>query len=357
MPSIAKYRRAAARRAARAADDRPSSSRAAMNRRQTARRAKIKNYTSNKKVSGRKSNALIPIRTLLPKEITVGIQYRQVIQFATQGYGTATPLNSPTLLKVNLLDPCVPVGPDSNGIITILNYGAGTSAPVYSLLNNEVNLASQLHEYGHEKYDKCCVISSSAQIRVQGNANQTLGKYLVNVPGQGHQGDGNSYGSNYPPYLSIQDSNKDGELYIWSVRQRSAGQLVDNNQGLNIHEVRTKVPGAKMRKHNCYQNGTTSKAVTMTAKYNPKFLGIKDWRDNLNKIAIETDGLTPRNSQAKDAFMYLGVATKFPNTQGHQPATVTMEIACDYKVRFLQRTNDPDGGDDPLAAPVRHSEL
>lgn len=353
MPSIAQIRQRN-----RLKDDRPRAGRAAANKRAKARRQKIKNYTSKRNNAGRKSNALIPIRTLLPKEITVGIQYRQVIQFATQGYNTLPGgLFSPTLLKVNLLDPCVPVGPDSNGIITVLNYGGTSSAPVYSLLNPAVNLATELHEYGSNKYDKCVVIGSSAQIRVQGNANQTLGKYLANVPSQGTNTEGSSWGSNYPPYVTVQDSNKDGELYIWSVRQRSAGQLIDNNQGLSIHEVRTKVPGAKMRKHNCYQNGTTSKAVTMTSKYAPKFLGIKDWRDNLNKVSIETDGSTPRNIDAKDCFMYLGVANKFGNTQGNQPATVTMEISCDYQVRFLQRTNDPDGGDDPLAAPVHSGEL
>jgi len=121
--------------------------------------------------------------------------------------------------------------------------------------------------------------------------------------------------------------------------------------------VRTKLPGAKMRKHNCYQNGTTSKAVTMTSSYSPSFLGIKDWRDNLDKVSIETDGATPRGADAKDAFMYLGLANKFGNTQGNQPATVTMEVTCNYNVRFLQRTNDPDGGDEPLAAPVHSEEL
>lgn len=354
MPSIS---RAKKRAQTRFADDRAQVRAMSVAKPKGKKRTPIRNYTSRRNNSGRKSNALIPIRTLLPKEITVGIQYRQLIQFATQGYNTAPGgLFSPTLLKVNLLDPCVPVGPDSNGIITVLNYGGTASAPVYSLLNGDVNLASKLHEYS-DRYDKCMVIGSSAQIRVQGNANQTLGKYLVNVPGQGSQGDGNSYGSNYPPYVKVEDSNKDGELYIWSVRQRETGQLVVGNQGLSIHEVRTKVPGAKMRKHNCYQNGTTSKAVTMTSKYSPKFLGIKDWRDNLNKLAIETDGVSQRHVDAKNAFMYLGLANKFGNTQGNQPATVTMEIVCNYRVRFLQRSNDPAGGDEPLAAPNTHTEL
>lgn len=352
MPSI--YRRDSGysgRKSKRNKDDRKNV------RKLKGKRVKIRSYPA-KRNSGRKSNALIPIRTLLPKEVTVGIQYRQVIQFATQGYNTLPGgLFSPTLLKVNLIDPCVPTGPDSNGIITVLNYGGTSSAPVYSLLNSDVNLQHQLDEYGHNKYDKCVVSASSCSIRVQGNANQTLGKYLANVPSQGTNTEGSSWGSNYPPHVTVQDSNKDGELYIWSVRQRSAGQLIDNNQGLNIHEVRTKVPGAKMRKHNCYQNGTTSKAVTMTAKYTPRFLGIKDWRDNLDKIAIETDGITPRGPDAKDAFMYLGVANKFGNVQSKQPATVTMEISCNYQVRFLQRSNDPDGGDDPLAAPVHSTEL
>lgn len=335
---------------ARAKDDRKSVRRYERNRSARKKYKKIRNYKT-KGNSGRKSNALIPIRTLLPKEVTVGIQYRQVIQFASMGYSTVSGGQfSPTLIKINLLDPCSKIGPDSNGIVTVLGYGSPAVNPVYSLLNPQVNLASELLEYGQDKYDKACVISSSASVRVQGNANQTLGKYLANVPAQGHQGEGNSYGSNYPPYLTIQDSNKDGELYIWSVRQRSTGNLMDNGQGLNIHEVRTTLPGAKMRKHNCYQNGTTSKAVTMTSSYTPKFLGIKDWRDNLNKISIQPDG-SDRNSQGKDAFMYLGIANRFGNTQGIQPATVSIEVSCNFNVRFLQRTNDPQGGDEPLAVP------
>lgn len=337
---------------ARSKDDRPSRGRAAAKRRHAARKKykKIRSYKT-KGNSGRKSNALIPIRTLLPKEVTVGIQYRQVIQFASMGYSSSPGGQfTPTLVKINLLDPCVPLGTDSNGIITVLSYGGTAVNPVYSLLNPENNLAAELLEYGQDKYDKCCVISSSASVRVQGNANQTLGRYLVNVAGTGHQGEGNGYGSNYPPHLSIQSPNKDGELYIWSVRQRATGNLITNNQGLNIHEVRTTLPGAKMRKHNCYQNGTTSKAVTMTSTYTPKFLGIKDWRDNLNKISIQPDG-EDRHDLAKDAFMYLGVSNRFGNVQGLQPATVTMEITCNYNVRFLQRTNDPQGGDEPLAVP------
>lgn len=343
---------AAQRRArARARDDRPPRGRAAAARRQSAKKYKKVRHYKTKGNSGRKSNALIPIRTLLPKEVTVGIQFRQVIQFASMGYSTVSGGQfSPTLIKVNLLDPCAKIGADSNGIVTVLGYGSPAVNPVYSLLNPQTNLATELLEYGENKYDKACVISSSASVRVQGTANQTLGKYLANVPGQGHQGEGNGYGSNYPPHLNVQSANKDGELYIWSVRQRSTGNLMDNGQGLNIHEVRTTLPGAKMRKHNCYQNGTTSKAVTMTSSYTPKFLGIKDWRDNLNKIAIQPDG-ADRNGQAKDCFMYLGIGNRFGNTQNQQPATVSIEISCNYNVRFLQRTNDPKGGDEPLAVP------
>lgn len=340
------------RKLTRASDDRPSGGRAAAARRAKARRQKIKNYNPKRNNAGRKSNALIPIRTLLSKEITVGIQYRQLIKFTTQGYNTLpNGLFSPTLLKINLLDPCAPVGPGSNGIITVLSYGGTAVNPVYALLNSEVNLQQKLKEYQNDNYDKCVVVGSSASVRVQGNANQTLGENFANAAAVGTNTNGNSWGSNYPPYIRVVQGNKDGELYIWSVRQRSVGQLIDNNNGLSVHDIRTKVPGAKMRKHNIYMNGTTSKAVNMTSKYNPKFLGIKDWRDNLNKIAIQTDGVTERGDDAKNCFMYLGVANKFGSIQATQPASVTMEVVCDYKVRFLQRSNDPQGGDDPIAVP------
>ena len=328
-------------------------------RRSATQKAKLKQYNKQLMARAINTNRLLGVSTLLPKELTLSVQYRELITFTTSGHSSAPTggLYSPTLIKINLIDPCIASGPTSGGIITVLNYQGQTVAPLFHRLNPEVNLQTELSQYA-DSYEDVIVTGSQVKARIQGVANQhKLMPFPVNVPGEGHQGEGNSYGSNYPPYQSLQQPTLDGELYIWSVKQRSEGQLVTNNQGLNLHDIRTKVSGIKMKKHNVYGNGTTSKAVVHKSTYTPKFVGIKDWRDNLEKLKFNVDGQTRVGGE--NAYQYIGITNRVPSSAALEPARVFMDIAVNYNVRFLNRKNDPASGDDaiPKASGVHQGDL
>lgn len=322
--------------------------------RAAARKARLRNYNNQIRSQAINSNRLLGIKTLLPKELNVSIQYRELLTFTTSGHSTAGGgMYSPLLVRINMLDPCVATSANSGGIITIINYGGSSVPPLYHRLNPEANLQSKLQDYA-DKYDCAVITGSQAKVRVQGVANQhKLTPFFQNVAGQGNPDGG--YGSNFPPHLYSAQPTLDGELYVWSVKQRSVGQLVANNNGLNLMEIRTKVPGMKMKKHNCYTNGTTSKAVIHTSKYSPKFLGLKDWRDNIERIEFNVDGES-RSGFAENCFQYVGITNRVPSSAALEPARVFMDVVVNYNVRFLQRKNDPSAGDDPLAH-ARHTEF
>lgn len=313
----------------------------------------------NKQILSRaiNSNRLLGTATLLPKELSLSVQYRQLITFTTSGHSTAGGgMYSPLLVKINLLDPCAAVTANSAGCVTVINYGGATVPPLHHVLNPDANLKTELQEYD-KYYDTVVVTGSQSKVRIQGVANQhKLMPFPVNVPGQGSQGDGNSYGTNYMPYQLLQTPTLDGENYIWSVKQRSEGQLVTNNNGLNLHEIRTKIPGIKMKKHNVYGNGTTSKAVIHSQTYTPKYLGIKDWRDNLTKIKFNVDGETAGN-HTENAFHYIGVTNRVPSTAALEPARVFMDVLVNYNVRYIGRKNDPASGDPALPRARHQGEL
>lgn len=319
-------------------------------RRTASQQARLKAYNKQMLSRAINSNRLLGVSTLLPKELTLSVQYRELITFTTSGHSSAPTggLYSPTLLKINLLDPCVASGPNSGGIITVLDYQGATVAPLFHRLNPEVNLQTELSQYAGS-YDHVVVTGSQVKARIQGVANQhKLMPFPVNVPAMGHQGEGNSYSTNYPAHTQLLQPTLDGELYIWSVKQRSEGKLVTNNQGLNLHEIRTKVSGIKMKKHNVYANGTTSKAVIHKSTYTPKFIGIKDWRDNIDKIKFNVDGETRVGGE--NCFQYIGITNRVPSSAALEPARVFMDIAVNYNVRFINRKNDPASGDDALPA-------
>lgn len=324
----------------------------------TQKKTRLTSYKTRNNTA-RNTNSLLRIRTLLPKELSVSIQYRQLIQFASMGSSTDTGgLFSPCLFKINLLDPCAPSGASSDGIFTVIDYQGNTTIPNFTTLNSGHNLGTQLNEY-MDKYRYCVVTGSKSSVRIQGVANQEkVGQWYENVEAQGAQPGGAAqnydWDENHPHYIKVNSAEKDGELYCWTVKQRGQGNLVNNSQGLNINEIRTSLPGAKMRKHNVYKNGTSSKAVQLQARYTPKFLGIKDYRDNLQKIIIMPDG-SDRPAEAEQAFQYVGITNRFGAVQGFSPANVHVEIAVDYNVRFIQRLNDPVGGDGPIPHPYAHA--
>lgn len=324
----------------------------------TRSKAKLKKYNQQVVSRAINSNRLLGVPDLLPKELSLSFSYRQLLIFTTSGHSTALGgMYSPTLIKINLLDPAAPVNLTSAGIITVLNYQGSTVQPIFHTLNPEPNLQSKLSQYS-DMYEKVVVTGSQAKVRVQGVANQhKLMPFPVNVPGEGHQGDGNSYGSNYMPYQSLSQPTLDGELYIWSVKQRSEGQLVTNNNGLNLHEIRSEVPGIRMKKHNVYANGTTSKAVIHSSTYTPKWLGIKDWRDNLDKIQFNVDGSSAGN-HTENCYQYLGITNRIPSSAAMEPARVFMDIKVNYNVKYIQRKNDPASGDPAIPrASNQHTDL
>ena len=49
--------------------------------------------------------------------------------------------------------------------------------------------------------------------------------------------------------------------------------------------------------------------------------------------------------------MYVGITNRGISNAAMEPARVFMDVAVNYNVRFIQRKNDPVGGDEPLAAP------
>lgn len=307
----------------------------------------------------RNTNRLLKIRTLLPKEINLSCQYRQQLIFQNMGTAPAPGVNTPTLIKINLLDPAAHVGSGSSGIVTVMAYGGGTTSPIFLTSNPDANLSAILTDYS-DKYDKLVVTGSQAKVRVQPLANQNLGQVFRNVDAQGAQPGGAAqnynWDENHPPYLQVAAPEYDGEVYVWGVKQRAEGNLVSNNNGLTLHQVRTELPGAQIRKVTSFANGTSTKAVQLSSKYTPKFLGIKDWRDNITKIEINADGSARTNQDARDSFFYVGIMNRLPSTQGMKCALQVVDIVVNYNVKYLNRSNDPVEGDDPLPQAGGHEQ-
>lgn len=305
--------------------------------------------------SAKNSSRLLKIRTLLPKEINLSIQYRQQLIFANHGTAPSPGVNTPTLIKINLLDPAANVGPGSNGIITVIAYGGSTTSPIFTTQNPDANLSAILTEYS-DKYDKLVVTGSQAKVRVQPVANQLLGQSFENVDAQGAQGDQYPYDENHMPYLKVNAPQYDGEVYVWGVKQRAEGNLTLNNNGLNLHQVRTELPGVQMRKVTAFANGTSTKPVQLTSKYTPKFLGIKDWRDNISKIEINADASPRANVDARNSYFYVGIMNRTGSTQAKKVANCVVDVVVNYNVKYLNRSNDPVEGDDPLPQAGGHEQ-
>lgn len=316
-------------------------------------KAKLK-YYSNPMNIAKNSNRLLKIRTLLPKEMKFSIQYRTTLEFSNMGSAPSPGVLTPTLIKINLLDPASHVGPGSSGIVTVVAYGGATTSPLFSTTNPDANLSTVLQEYS-DKYDNLFVTGSQAKVRVQPVANQLVGQVLANVEAQGAQPGGANqnynWDSNHPPYLEVIDPEYDGEVYVWGVKQRGAGNLINANGGLSLHQVRTELPGVQMRKVTSFLNGTSTKAVQLNSTYTPKFLGIKDARDNLRKININADGSERTDAEAKDAYFYVGIMNRQGSTQAKKCANQIVDIVVNYNVLYTNRTNDPIEGDAPIPAP------
>lgn len=305
--------------------------------------------------TAKNTSRLLKIRTLLPKEINLSLQYRQQLIFANHGTAPSPGVNTPTLIKINLLDPAAHVDAANAGIVTVIAYGGATTSPIFTTQNPDPNLSAILTEYS-DKYEKIYVTGSQCKVRVQPVANQLLGQYFSNVDAQGAQNDGYPFDENHPPYMKVNAPQLDGEVYVWGVKQRSEGNLYANNNGLTMHQVRTELPGVQMKKVTAFANGTSTKAVQLTSKYTPKFLGIKDVKDNISMVEINADGTARTNQDARNSYFYVGIMNRTGSTQAKKVALQVVDIVVNYNVKYLNRSNDPVEGDDPLPQAGGHEQ-
>lgn len=329
-------------------------------RRRARARRKPKNYNKRLNNYQNKSRNMLQIRTLIPKEILVDIQYRTQIIFQTMGYSSSSGQGcTGTLIKINLNKPTQgnTLGSSPDELVTVVSLGSPFVAPVFVRTNgSQLTLASELDPY-FEQYRKAVVVESNSKVRVAAIPNQKeLGQYLSNTAAQGAQGDSYPYSANHMPYLSVNEPTADGDMYVWSIKQKTTGQL-----GVapvpDFHELRTAVPGIKMKNLRAYKDGHVGPGVMNSVSHTPRSTwAIKDWRDNIAECGfVKSTGTQP--SEIKNAYHYVGICNATTPLIGKKPCLVKADIVINYKCRFVDRSNNPEGGDDPLPQPVHQTEL
>lgn len=319
----------------------------------------VKNYNKSIQNYQRKGSNMLKIRTLIPKELNVGIQYKTTLVFSSMGSGGTGCIA--TLIKINLNDPIQ--GNTLNGsaiagnIVDVVSLGGTYLDPSFVRTNgSQMNLSTELAPY-FDQYKKCVVLSSNSNVRIVGRPNQyKLNQWQSNADAAGSNGTDYPWAANHPPYLQTNDATLDGEMYVSSIKQRNTLGLhpLPSGQTPSFHQLQTSTPGLKMRRMTMTPN-STGKSVASCAKYTPKYTGIKDWRDNISDLGVRTPSGT--KTQTKPAYHYVAVHNREPATANFKPANVVAEIVVNYNVRFLDRANDFEGGDDPLPQPVHGEDL
>lgn len=324
----------------------------------------VRNFNRSVQNYQRKTNNMLKIRTLIPKELRVGIQYKTTLVFSSMGYGGSGCIAN--LIKINLSDPiqgntATNVGTAGN-IVDVVSLGGNYVDPSFIRTNaTQLNLKDELDPY-FDQYKKCIVTSSNSNVRIVARPNQyQLSQYYTNVPAQGAQPGGSAqnynWDENHPQLLQTNDPTLDGEMYVSSIKQRNTLGLhptTNNGETPTFHELQTATPGLKMRRLTVKPQ-SSSKGIMNVAKYTPKYTGIKDWRDNLTELGVRVSGGT--KTMTKPAFHYVAIHNRQPATATLKPANVVAEITVNYNVRFLDRANDFEGGDDPIPQPVHSQEL
>ena len=321
---------------------------------------KPKNYNKRLNNFQRGSRNMLQIRTLIPKEIVVDIQYRTQLIFDTMGYSSATGHGATgTIIRINLNNPTQGTGFSSgvNNLVDVVSLGGTFVDPVFTRTNgSQLNLSSELDEY-FSQYRKAVVVASNSKVRIAAIPNQKeVSQFFTNVDAQGTQGDAYPYNTNHMPYLSVSDPTADGDMYVWSVKQKTINNLTTGTLP-DFHKLRTAVPGMKMKNLRAYKDGHVSPGVLSSVGHTPrKTWAIKDWRDNLNECGFNVSTGTRSNEQ-KSAYHYVGICNTHTPLIGDKPARVKADIVINYKCRFVDRNNDPEGGDDPLPQPVHQADL
>lgn len=324
----------------------------------------VRNFNRSVQNYQRKSSNMLKIRTLIPRELRVGIQYKTTLVFSSMGYGGTGCIAN--LIKINLSDPIQGNAAENTGtaqaIVDVVSLGGNYVDPSFIRTNaTQLNLKDELDPY-FDQYKKCIVTSSNSNVRIVSRPNQfKLQQWQSNTPAQGAQPGGSAqnynWDENHPQLLTSNDPTLDGEMYVSSIKQRNTlglHPLSNNGETPSFHELQTSTPGLKMRRLTATPN-YSSKGVMNVAKYTPKYTGIKDWRDNITELGVRQSNAT--KTMSKPAFHYVAIHNRQPATALLKPATVVAEITVNYNVRFFDRANDFEGGDDPIAQPVHGEEL
>lgn len=328
-------------------------------RRKSKKTRPVKNYNKQLNNKQYKTSNMLKIRTLIPKEIRIGIQYKTTIVFSNMGYGGNGAIA--TLLKISLNNPTMGnVIANSNqggNIVDVVSLGGNYTDPVFTRTNStQMTLKDELSDY-FKQYGKAIVTSSNSKVRVVGRPNQfKLGQTFYNGSAAGAHGTDYPYAANHPPFLAVKPAELDGEMYITSVKQRRTGLLHPNSgDTLTYHEIQTQLPGAKMRRLTMYPDKQTP-GVMNAASYSPRStIRVKDWRDNIGDLQFSSgEGI---NQQQKPAYHYVAIHNRQPATATLKPANVVAEIVVNYNLRFLDRLNNFEGGDDPLPEAPHAGEL
>ena len=110
------------------------------------------------------------------------------------------------------------------------------------------------------------------------------------------------------PYLSVSDPTADGDMYVWSVKQKTTSNLTTSPIP-DFHKLRTGIPGIKMKNLRAYRDGHSSPGVLCSLGHTPRRTwALKDWRDNLEECGF-TKSTQQRSNSQKNAYHYVGYVT------------------------------------------------
>lgn len=314
-----------------------------------------KNYNNQRPRNfQKKTSNMLQIKTLQPKEQLVSLQYKTIIKFSNMGYSLFSNKGATgTIIRVSLTNPTYG---STGSIVDVLDLGSNWVNPAFTRTNSsELTLTDKLNEF-FDVYEKGVVINSNSQVRIKSQPNQKeLGQNWTMVDAAGSL-PGNTgavlWSANHPRYAEVNEATKDGDSYVWSVKQRQTGLLIDTDDDstADFHSLTNDIPGVKMRQLTAYQNGTSSKSVLNSARFTPKYYGMKDWRDNIASVQF-MPGMTgpPANlSSLKKAYHYVGICNLQTPVEALKPQNVIAEVVVNFDCLFLNRKNDKAGGDAPV---------
>jgi hypothetical protein len=299
------------------------------------------------------SRNMLQIKTLTPKEQLVSIQYKTVLDFSKMGYATVTGKGATgTIIRINLSNPTYGTG---GNLVDVLDLGQVWTNPAFTRTNSALNLSDELTSF-FEVYQKGVVISSNSQVRIKSQPNQKLAgpQVFYNAPAKGTMGDAYPYVDNHMPYLAVKDAEVDGDSYVWSVKQRKTGLLIDTatEQTATYHQLTNELPGIKMKQLTYNAGAKNDKAVLSSCRFTPKFYGMKDWRDNIPEVQFMqgmAGGGPPANfNQLKTAYHYVGICNRHTPTSTNRPQNVVAEVTLNFECLYFNRNNDYEGGDAPV---------